>query len=196
VPTVVREESNVSHQVMKFVSFEMFKRFALENGVPGAEELTTDFLVFTGSVAGGVVNGAITQPPDVKLSNEYDYYMTEIDVSASFVNAAAAVIVAQPYVPIVESQHLAFNLAADGRTRSLFKLPIPFARILMKQTPMTLPAPAAFSGTEKVSCVVTNLGNYNPAAIAAQLDFTITCTCAIIKGQSIKDYERYLKGQR
>lgn len=181
-------------RIIANVSYEMFKHFALENGAPGAEELTSDFLVFTGSVAGGAVNGAITQPGSIKLNPEYDYFLTEIRASANFLDAAAAAIGAQAYVPIVEAQHLAFNLRADGRTRSLFRQPIPVAQVLAKNSanPIDIAAPPAFSGQETVFCDVTNLGTYNPQAIAAQLDFTITCQVAIIKTVAIRAFRDYL----
>jgi hypothetical protein len=177
----------------------MFKHFCLQNGVPGAEEFTSEFLVFNGSVAGGVVNGAVTQPATQKLNNEYDYYVTEIRISASFaafpLGAAAATIGATTYIPIVEAQHLSFQIAADGRTRSLFRLPIPFAAAMGSGfgVPFALPAPPAFSGAETVVCTVANLGNYNPAALAAQLDFSIIVQCAIIKSVALKAFEEYTR---
>lgn len=184
-------------KMISFVSFDMFKRWCVENGIPGAEAYTTDFLVFSGSVAGGVANGAITQPADVKLSDEYDYYLSEIRASASFVDAAAAVIVAQAYVPIVEAQHLAFTLNSDGRNRpSMFRGgAIPIAQVLGTGMgmPLDFPAPAAFAGREKVQCVMSHNGTYNPAAIAAVVDFTITITCVLIKGAVLDEYDRQMQ---
>jgi hypothetical protein len=188
-------EKETPVKLIRFVSYEMFKHFCLQNGVPGAEELTSEFLVFTGSVAGGVVNGAVTQPATQKLNNEYDYYVTEIRLSTSFLNAAAAAIGAQAYIPIVEAQHLSFQLTADGRSRALFRQPIPFASVIQGAftCPFELPAPPAFSGAETVICTVANLGNYNPQAINAQLDFTIVVQCALIKSVALKQFEQWLK---
>ena len=189
-------------KLIRFVSYDMFKHFCLQNGVPGAEELTSEFFVFNGSVAGGVINGAVTQPATQKLNNEYDYYVTEIRVSGSFaafpLGAAAATIGATAYISIVEAQHLAFQLAADGRSRALFRLPIPFAACMGSgfQVPFELPAPPAFSGAETVVCTVANLGNYNPAAIAAQLDFSVIVQCALIKSVALKEFDKQLQGQR
>jgi hypothetical protein len=192
-------------KLIQNVSFESFKTFCVENGVPGAEAFTTDFLTFNGSVAGGVANGLITQPPDVKLSDEYDYYLTEIRGSGTFLNAAAVAIGATPYMPIIESNHLGFTLNSDGRNRpSLFRGGasgtgvIPFAQVMSQglALPFEFPAPAAFSGREKVQCVVSFIGTFNPAAVAAVTEFAITVTCAIIKSQLLVEWDRYLKSMR
>lgn len=183
-------------KMISFVSFDMFKRWCVENGIPGAEAYTTDFLVFSGSVAGGAVNGAFTQPTDVKLSDEYDYYLSEIRASASFLDGVVAAIGAQAYVPTVEAQHIAFTLNSDGRNRpSMFRGgAIPIKQILGGWSfPLDFPAPCAFAGREKVQCVMSHNGTYNPQAIAAAVDFTITVTCVLIKGAVLDEYDRYLQ---
>lgn len=194
-------------KLIQNVSFESFKTFCVENGVPGAEAFTTDFLTFNGSVAGGVANGAITQPADVKLSDEYDYYLTEIRGSASmghFTTTGATTIGGVAFIPDVEANHLGFTLNSDGRNRpSLFRGGasgtgvIPFSQVMSGLgQPFEFPAPAAFSGREKVQCVVSFIGTYNVAALAATCEFSITVTCAIIKSAMLVEWERYLKQTR
>ena len=59
--------------------------------------------------------------------------------------------------------------------------------------PFEFPGPSAFSGREKVQCVMSFGGVYNPAAIAATVDFTVVVTCVIIKSDVLRAYDRYLK---
>jgi hypothetical protein len=183
--------------VIDFVSFDMFKRWCVENGIPGAEAFTTDFLVFTGAVAGGAPNGAITGLADVKLSDEYDYYLADMRASCSAaeipLGAAAATIGGQAYIPLPETQHIGLTLNCDGRNRpSLFRGgAIPLKQFLGQ--PMVFPALMAFQGKEKVQCVGSTLGTYNPASIAAVLDFTVTISAVLIKAVVLDEYSRYLQ---
>ena len=181
------------------VSYEHFKQFCIENGRPGAEELTSDFLVFNGNVTGGAANGAVNGlGTPIKLNSEYDYYMVQIRASANFLGGvAASAIGAVPYIPEPEMQHLGFNFRADGRTRSLFKFPIPIAQFIAGMAmPIDLATPPAFSGSESLFCdgfTGPPLGIYNPGgAFPAQLDFTVTLQMALIKSQALREYHAYL----
>jgi hypothetical protein len=181
------------------VSYEHFKQFCIENGRPGAEELTSDFLVFNGNITGGAVNGAINGlGTGIKLNSEYDYYMAQIRASGNFLRCvAASAIGAVPYIPEPELQHVGFNFRADGRTRSLFKFPISMAQMVAGVSiPIDLAAMPAFSGSETLFCDGFNgppLGNYNPGgAYPAQLDFQVTLQMCLIKTDALRAYHAYL----
>lgn len=184
------------------VSYEHFKQFCVENGRPGAEELTSDFLVFNGNITGGVVNGAINGlGTGIKLNSEYDYYMAQIRASGNFgrfpIGAGAATIGGVAYIPEPELQHVGFNFRADGRTRSLFKFPIAMAQMVAGiGIPIDLAAMPAFAGSETLFCDGFNgppLGNYNPGGVfPAQLDFQVSLQMCLIKSEALREYHAYL----
>lgn len=179
---------------LSHVSLPQLMTDLIANGVPGAETMTTDFLPFTGQVS-APPTPTITQPAPIKLYNEYDYYLTEIRATGSFgvgtTNAPGGP--AAGYVPFSEAAHLSFQIAADGRTRNLFRFNSPFSHFYGPQgpVPLYLPAPAAFAGSETVSCTVAFQGAAWAGTVI--LDFSVVLVCAVIKAGALKQHADKLR---
>jgi hypothetical protein len=155
-------------------------------GGPGSEILTTDVIVLSGGyVAAPSVGSTITQPAPVKLYDEYEYYIREIRVSTDAVPDATG---GSTRLFTSDLQHLVFNLSADGRTRNLFRAPIPFAMFVSpvgQSVPMRLDQWIALSGSETLRAEVATAGVFNAHSIEAELHFTIVCVASVIRRNAL-----------
>jgi len=163
------------------------------NGAPGAEVITSDFIVLTGgNVSTPGAGSVITQPQPLKLYDEYEYYVHEIRLSSNAMigtGGAAATVGGVAYIPTNELEHLTLQLSADGRSRTLFRQAIPFSQWIGLDgsiKPYLLDQWVALSGAETVRGTVAFQGNWNPGAIAAQLDFTITLVATLVRRAAVR----------
>jgi hypothetical protein len=170
------------------VTFQQVITDLKKNGSPGAEIITTDFIVLNGGNVGAPAGGSvITQPQPLKLYDEYEYYLYEVRLSANAMvgtGGAAATVGGVAYIPTNELEHLTLQLSADGRSRTLFRQPIPFSQFIGLNggiSPFRLDQWVALAGTETLRATIATQGVWNPGAIAAQLDFTITCVCTLVR---------------
>lgn len=172
------------------VTFQQVIHDLKQNGAPGAEVITTDFIVLNGGNVGVPAGGSIiTQPNPLKLYDEYEYYLYEIRVSGNWLpagigGAGGAVIGAVPYIPLSEAEHLTLQLTADGRSRTLFRQPIPFSQMIGPGgniTPFRLDQWVALAGTETLRATVAFAGIWNPGAVVSVLNFTVVCVCTLVR---------------